>query len=276
MLRLKGLMTNTHIWNSSKAEVGLTNLLKRSRRTSGEEFLLQPCIRTTTYRFFDFYQMGNKEAIEKERARLSDEMNRGYFADIKELKKHGGKISTGNTVIIPAAEALKFPSLQVNFPDGTSLKLPITSQDKEVEEGKLVVPGASLLCLSFRANSQAMINSWTAPFLDAFRASNNVRIYEVSLIDSWFLSSSPVKRLLLRMMRKPKSDGPDNTLHRQNVYAFGDHYYFRKDLKILNLLTGYIFLLDRFGRIRWQGSGLATEEELSSLLSCATLLLEEK
>ncbi|KAF5191933.1 Atpase complex subunit, partial [Thalictrum thalictroides] len=273
---LKGLLTNTHIWNSSKAEVGLTNLLKRSRITNGEEFLLHPFIRTTTYRFFDFYQMGNKAAIEKERARLSDEMNRGYFADINELKKHGGKIFTGNKVIIPAAEALKFPLLQVKFPDGTSLKLPITSQDKEVEEGKHVVPGASLLCLSFRANSQAMIDSWTAPFLDAFSASNNVRIYEVSLIDSWFLSLSPIKHLLLRMMRKPKSDGPDNTHHRQNVYAFGDHYYFRKDLKILNLLTGYIFLLDNFGRIRWQGSGLATQEELSSLLSCASFLLEEK
>jgi hypothetical protein len=38
----------------------------------------------------------------------------------------------------------------------------------------------------------------------------------------------------------------------------------------------YIFLLDKFGRIRWQGFGLAMQEELSSLLSCTTLLLEEK
>lgn len=132
----------------------------------------------------------------------------------------------------------------------------------------------------------------------------------MSLIDSWFLCRSPIKKLLLRIMRKSKHD-ESNEPKRQIVYSFGDHYYFRKELKILNLLTGYkssllplnfmvlwivgyriilltsyilfmlplyryIFLLDKFGRIRWQGSGLATEEESSSLLSCAKLLLEDK
>ncbi|KAM2127875.1 hypothetical protein ACFX1R_007734 [Malus domestica] len=76
-------------------------------------------------------------------------------------------------------------------------------------------------------------------------------------------------------MRKPKYD-EGTELKRQIVYSFGDHYYFRKELKILNILTGYTFLLDNFGRIRWQGTGLATEEESSSLLSCTKLLLEEK
>ncbi|GAY64905.1 hypothetical protein CUMW_237160, partial [Citrus unshiu] len=137
-------------------------------------------------RFLDIYQLGNKQAVEKERARLADEMNRGYFADVAELKKHGGK---------------------------------------------------------------------------------------VSFIDSWLLCRSPIKRILLKIMRKSKDAG-ENVLQRQIVYSFGDHYYFRKELKILNLLTGYIFLLDKFGRIRWQGFGMATPEELSSLLSCTSLLLE--
>lgn len=77
-------------------------------------------------------------------------------------------------------------------------------------------------------------------------------------------------------MKKSRDDGINNALKRQIVYSFADHYYFRKELKILNLLTGYIFLLDKFGRIRWQGFGLATEEELASLLSCTSLLLEDK
>ncbi|KAL2937514.1 Mitochondrial ATPase complex subunit ATP10, partial [Bienertia sinuspersici] len=75
-----------------------------------------------------------------------------------------------------------------------------------------------------------------------------------------------------------KTNPTENTgaLQRQFVYSFGDHYYFRKELKILNLLTGYVFLLDKFGRIRWQGYGEATADELSSLLSCTSHLLEEK
>lgn len=129
--------------------------------------------------------------------------------------------------------------------------------------------------------------------------------FQVSFIDSWLLCRNPIKRFLLRIMRKSSADA-NNELQKQIVYSFGDHYYFRKELKILNLLTGYesfsvhnlclfqleavifticlllllacryIFLLDKFGRIRWQGFGLATKEELSSLLSCTSLLLEEK
>ncbi|KAL5721897.1 hypothetical protein ACHQM5_005482 [Ranunculus cassubicifolius] len=254
----------------------LANLSNQTNNKS--DISLHPSFRHTTYRFLDLYQLGSKDAIQKERARITDEMNRGYFADIKEFKKHGGKVSEANKVIIPAMAAVKFPSIEVNSSDGTNIKLPITCQDKDVVDGKIVVPGVSLVCLSFRAHSQAMIDSWTAPFLNTFNASHDViRMYEVSMIDSWFLSLRPIKHLLLWTMRKPKPDGTtNNTLSKQTVYAFGDHYYFRKELKILNLLTGYIFLVDRFGRIRWQGSGSTTEEELASLLACTSLLLEEK
>lgn len=61
---------------------------------------------------------------------------------------------------------------------------------------------------------------------------------QVSFMDSWLLTRSPVKKLLLRIMRKPNPDDMKNVLQRQIVYSFRDHYYFRKELKILNLLTG--------------------------------------
>ncbi|KAH9660379.1 mitochondrial ATPase complex subunit ATP10 [Citrus sinensis] len=224
-------------------------------------------------RFLDIYQLGNKQAVEKERARLADEMNRGYFADVAELKKHGGKIATANKIIIPALAAVKFPDLDVSYSDGTPLKLPVCSSGDVANADKAAIPKVSLVCLTFRASSQAMVDSWSTPFFEAFSDSKNVHLYEVSFIDSWLLCRSPIKRILLKIMRKSKDAG-ENVLQRQIVYSFGDHYYFRKELKILNLLTGYFFLLDKFGRIRWQGFGMATPEELSSLLSCTSLLLE--
>ncbi|KAH9660380.1 mitochondrial ATPase complex subunit ATP10 [Citrus sinensis] len=211
-------------------------------------------------RFLDIYQLGNKQAVEKERARLADEMNRGYFADVAELKKHGGKIATANKIIIPALAAVKFPDLDVSYSDGTPLKLPVCSSGDVANADKAAIP-------------KAMVDSWSTPFFEAFSDSKNVHLYEVSFIDSWLLCRSPIKRILLKIMRKSKDAG-ENVLQRQIVYSFGDHYYFRKELKILNLLTGYFFLLDKFGRIRWQGFGMATPEELSSLLSCTSLLLE--
>uniref|UniRef100_A0A1D1Y2U5 Mitochondrial ATPase complex subunit ATP10 n=1 Tax=Anthurium amnicola TaxID=1678845 RepID=A0A1D1Y2U5_9ARAE len=220
--------------------------------------------------FLDIYQVINKAAIEKERARLSDELNRGYFADIQEFNKHGGKIAMANKTIIPSMAAMKFPDLEVNLSDGRSLRLPNHSLEAENLTSEEAKPSASLLCLSFRANSQVMTESWSAPFMNAFSASGKAQIYEVSFIDSRLLSLGPIKRMMLRILKK--SSCPQW----QRVYSFGDHYEFRKKLKILNLLSGYIFLLDKYGKIRWQGFGLATKEELSSLYACTSLLLDEK
>ncbi|KAK6141976.1 hypothetical protein DH2020_020763 [Rehmannia glutinosa] len=266
MLRLKRLLSIT------PRSFNARNLLIEEEKLYPKIPLHNPYQWTST-RFLDIYQMGNKAAIEKERARLKDEMSRGYFADMSEMKKNGGKIAMANKIIIPAVAAVKFPTLEVNYSDGSSLKLPITS---DVNASKSDIPKASLLCLSFRASSQPMVDSWSSPFLNTFGHSSNVRLYEVSFIDSWLLTRSPIKKLLLKIMKKPKPGEKQDILQRQIVYSFGDHYYFRKELQILNLLTGYIFLLDKLGRIRWQGFGLATEDELSSLLSCTSLLLDEE
>ncbi|KAI7729706.1 hypothetical protein M8C21_012384 [Ambrosia artemisiifolia] len=256
----------------------ITTLSSRLLLTQQQDKYLLPAnipSRFTSNRFLDFYQLGNKDAIEKERARLKDEMNRGYFADMAELKEHGGKIATANKVIIPAMAAVKFPQIEVNSSNANCFKLPITSFGTDAESMKADIPKVTLMCLSFRATSQAMIDSWSGPFVEAFKDSNKVRLYEISFIESWFLSLTPIKKLLLLMLKKSKPE-ESGVLQKQIAYAFGDYYYFRKELKILNLLTGYMFLLDKFGRIRWQGFGLATPDELSSLLSCASSLLEEE
>lgn len=238
-----------------------------------------PLPQKTSCRFFDIYQFGNKEAIEKERARLGDELNRGYFADISELKKHGGKVGFANKILIPTIAAKRFPPLIVEFADGRKHSLPVDvgNPNEHVENSDRTVSlHATLLCLSFRANAQAMIDSWTSPFLETFKTKSNVQLYEISLIDSWLLSLNPIKRLLLRTMRKAETSDGYQGLQRHVVYVFGDHYDLRKELNILNLLTGYIFLLDSKGRIRWQGFGIASNDEVSSMLSCASLLLEEQ
>uniref|UniRef100_A0A1J3I8V0 Mitochondrial ATPase complex subunit ATP10 n=1 Tax=Noccaea caerulescens TaxID=107243 RepID=A0A1J3I8V0_NOCCA len=234
-----------------------------------------PALRSTSRSFLDFYKFGNKKAIADERARLNDEMNRGYFADMKEFKEHGGKIAAASKTIIPAVSAMKFPELAVTFSNGKFTKLPITSNSIEVNTQSVAVPKVSLVCLSFRASSQEMIGSWSKPFLESFGDRKDLQLFEVSFIDKWLLCLAPVKKLLLRVLQKP-NNSENSVLQRQIAYSFGDHYHFRKQMKVLNLLTGYIVLLDKFGRIRWQGFGTATPEEVSQLLSCTSLLLEEQ
>nr|XP_007147926.1 hypothetical protein PHAVU_006G166300g [Phaseolus vulgaris]ESW19920.1 hypothetical protein PHAVU_006G166300g [Phaseolus vulgaris] len=138
----------------------------------------QHLARLTPKRFLDLHQFVNKKAIAEERARIGDEMKRGYFADMAEFKQHGGKIGLASKVIIPAMVAVKFPDFEVSFSDGKTVKLPIRVSDFAVDSDKSSVPKASLVCLSFRANSQEMINSWSVPFLEAFRKSKGVHLYQ--------------------------------------------------------------------------------------------------
>ncbi|XP_006655048.2 uncharacterized protein LOC102707590 [Oryza brachyantha] len=232
--------------------------------------------------FLGLNKTASKEAIKQEKARLSEEISRGYFADIAEIRKNAGKIAMANRIIIPEIAAVKFPDIHVESPSGRALNLPLVAppnnvdaqagntvdpQNVDSKAGDMVVPDASLLCLSFRASSQKMVESWSLPFLDTFGSSGNIQVYEVSFIDSRLLSASPVRQLFLKIMRK------SNNPQRHVVYSFGDSYYFRKKLHILNLLTGYIYLVDRLGRVRWQGFGSATQEEISSLTACASILL---
>lgn len=66
------------------------------------------------------------------------------------------QIATASKVIIPEVDAVKFPDLVVESPDGGTLHLPLVApalQDGDGEAGDRVIPGASLVCLSFRASS---------------------------------------------------------------------------------------------------------------------------
>ncbi|URE02894.1 ATP10 protein, partial [Musa troglodytarum] len=119
------------------------------------------------------------------------------------------QIAMANNTIIPSSTAVKFPDLEVSFTDGRCVKLPIDAGQTVTDTSQMRAPHVSLLCLSFRASSLGMVESWILPFRDAFSDAGTVQICEVSFIDSWLFSLGPARRLILKMMRK------SNDPHRQ-------------------------------------------------------------
>eukprot|EP00249_Psilotum_nudum_P016549 c25879_g1_i1 orf=582-1295(-) len=199
------------------------------------QFLHQPH-HLNRVRLLNIFSIFSKEAVEKERLRLKDELNRGYFDDLKEFKEHGGKIAIASKVLVPAMAASKFPSLVVQFTNGHKLTLPFGAELSE-KDGSFKDAYVTLVCMTFRANAQKMIESWSEPFLDAFKFASEVRLCQVSYIDSSLLSFRPIRWLLLQAMHSPQVTN-EGELMKQVVYAFGDSYDFRKALQITNLLTG--------------------------------------
>ncbi|KAB2084699.1 hypothetical protein ERO13_A05G334300v2 [Gossypium hirsutum] len=115
-----------------------------------------------TQRFLLRYLQACKQGKNGERTSKTgsaDELNRGYFDDMSELKQHGGKIARENKILILGIAARKFPAMDVIYSDGRKSKLPIVFDASGIDTSKLAVPEASLVCLSFRANSQAMVDS---------------------------------------------------------------------------------------------------------------------
>ena len=60
-------------------------------------------------------------------------------------------------------------------------------------------------------------------------------------------------------------------------YYFGPpQVNFRDALRMHNTLTGYVYLLDGVGKIRWCGSGEGTDEETANLTRMVQELLQDK
>ncbi|KAG6417327.1 hypothetical protein SASPL_119481 [Salvia splendens] len=173
-------------------------------------------------------RLAHEAAVKQSRDRIKDEMSRSILTDMNEFEKHllivdfetWVQVSKANKVIVPAVSALKFPSLEVYFTNGSKLTLLVTSKEDEAnlsssntaklpltsktndtnvltsDTAETDIAKASLISLSFRESSQAMVDSWTSPCLKAFAHSSDVRLYEVlhlSLNSNHMLAGLPVK-----------------------------------------------------------------------------------
>ncbi|KAH1055692.1 hypothetical protein J1N35_033757 [Gossypium stocksii] len=96
----------------------------------------------------------------------ADELNRGYFDDMPELKQHSGKIALTNKILIPGIATRKFPAVDVIYSDLLWMLYILMVENQSCR-------------LFLIANSQAMVDSWRKPFYDAFSESKSVQLYEV-------------------------------------------------------------------------------------------------
>ena len=97
----------------------------------------------------------------------------------------------------------------------------------------------------------------------AFAKNPKVDCLQVSITERWALL--PLKGALTRMMRQnTPPEQQDSTL----LY-FGNVDDFRDVLRMHNLMTSYVFLVDGLGRVRFAGSGPASDEEVERVIGMA-------
>ena len=196
------------------------------------------------------------------------ERNMGYFWFIKDLKDTENKPVIANDELIPLDDSQVFPPL--NAMNDGSLK---TLTDEEVslpqfftKDNRAMDPSAlcTLVAVNFNEFGNQMLPSWTEPFEHAFRNDEN-RVKTVWLS----INEGRTLRLLKYFINNSSQKHVPVERKDRTLLFFGSCPELRDVLRMHNNKTGYVFLLDGLGRVRFAGSGKATDAELKTLIGFA-------
>jgi hypothetical protein len=118
---------------------------------------------------------------------------------------------------------------------------------------------ATLITVSFTSFSDPMVDSFRDPFLAKYSMNSRVGLLDLRPIPSRMKYAiwAPLSKFSARRSI------PVDLQHNYFLYRGGQEL--RAGLAIPNLFGGYVFLVDREARIRWNAAGFATEEELAQM-----------
>jgi len=197
-----------------------------------------------------------------------------------DLKKTNQKPTLSNEKLIPARDAQLFPilkSLYMLDDSDTELDLPLFFLENahQQPQHKRSAGKITLVTITFRDNGFKLIPTWTVPFEQAFRKneslSNMVQTFHVNITERWVLY--PFRNTIRNVMKNNTSVSQQS----KTLTYFGtkEVMEFRDVLRMHNIMTSYVFLLDDLGRVRFAGSGGASENEVTRLIKFAKELLRE-
>jgi len=147
----------------------------------------------------------------------------------------------------------KFPEVKDDSLEKTPVSLPDAAQGK-----------VTLITVAFLRESQAQIDSWLDPFVGRFGNKEGFTFYEVPMLHWGY-------KFMRFMIDGGMRAGIPQEKHKNVVTMYGDVEKYIKALN-LDLRSGYAFLLDREGIIRWEGRGFSTPATLKELFENAERL----
>jgi len=139
----------------------------------------------------------------------------------------------------------------------------------------------TVVAVSYRDYGYQILSSWLDPFRAAMLTkvgggsdnSNRCEVFRINISEGW-LNKWMLRGLIRALTRKntPPEDR-DSTL----LYFGGTNELenFRDALRMHNVMTGFVFLLDGLGRVRFAGSGPATDDDVDRLIRFARVLISK-
>lgn len=189
----------------------------------------------------------------------------GYFWAIKELERTDKKPLLSNDDIIPSYEAQTFPKLSglTNLLDETVDLPDFFTRNNRSKDANAQCTLVALSCKEFGAQ---LLPSWVDPFSKQLCHGRDSAKFEVVRIT---LNEGRIAKLLSPFIVSGTKSRIPQPEHGTTLLHYGDADEVKDVLRMHNVYTGYVYLLDGIGRVRWAGSGEGSVDEVANLIRIA-------
>jgi len=184
-----------------------------------------------------------------------------------------GRVYPPDFHVLPTTnvQCVPFPT---NLPVTTLSKVETTVDDMVPggdagEDGADKDRGLRLITFSFKAYGYSLADSWLQPFTES-RLAEKIPALNICFVEYGFLSFASGS--FIGSLREKVKEG--RWAH--TAFAFGGVMDFATQLLLPNKFTGYAYLVDGAGRVRWRACGMATGAEVERMLKCAEGLYKEQ
>ena len=156
--------------------------------------------------FYEMKLLFSSEARIARRKKLNEEVTRGRFWELNQIRDNGGKLFESDQELIPAKEAIPVPDLSGYMLNGKEKKL------SDVLGGK-----TSIVTVCVRDMARPMIRGWVDPVIEKFGTNPHVQVtppppHPTPPGTPVFKCSSLIYlRLIYSCITQLKSQGPSRT-----------------------------------------------------------------
>ena len=129
----------------------------------------------------------------------------------------------------------------------------------------------TLVAISCKDFGSKLLSSWTNPFNEALFHGKDADRFEIVRIT---INEGRIAKLLSHFIVSGTKKNVPEADHASTLLYYGDAEEMRDILRMHNIYTGYVFLVDGIGRVRWAGSGEGSANEVQSMIEFAKELTQ--
>ncbi|KAF8644893.1 hypothetical protein AX16_008178 [Volvariella volvacea WC 439] len=203
-------------------------------------------------------ELMDTEARMEQRRHLIKEASKGYFHDMHQTRKHGGKTWIAPKVLIREDRSLYLPNIT-----GKSLNEGITKSTTTMCFGRV-----SVIAMLGTKVSEIQAKAFTDATHTRYKDHPLYQFIQINLQENL------LKSFLVNLFTKSLRATVPSELQSNYLVSSQNMEYVREPLGMTNSRIGYVYLIDENLRIRWGACADPTVEEIQSLEACTGVLLK--